>query len=247
MKIVKVRDLEIGKKPVLIAGPCSIESKEHIINEAKTLKSMGLDILRGGAFKPRTDPNTFQGLGFSAVEYLKEASENINTPFITEIVSEDDVEEMAKYVDIFQVGSRNMYNYELLKKLGKTGKPVLLKRGFSATIEEWKLASDYIKNEGNENIIFCERGIRAFDNTLRNTLDLAGALYLKQETGRPVIIDPSHATGKRSLIKPLVAATLAAGLDGVMIEVHENPDKALTDGEQTVDYSCYKEIAKMFK
>lgn len=244
-KIVKIRDVNVGGgKPIIIAGPCSIESREHIIEEAKALKVRGIDILRGGAFKPRTSPFDFQGLGFEAVKYLKEASDKTNLPIVTEVLSEDHVDAMVDYVDAFQIGSRNMYNYALLKKVGKTMKPIILKRGFSATLREWEMAAKYIEVEGNHNIIFCERGIRTFETELRNTLDFAGAYYIKEKTGYPVIIDPSHGTGRRDFVEPMVRATLALGLDGVMIEVHENPDLAKSDGQQTIDYESYEKIAK---
>lgn len=243
-KIIRVKVTAIGgEKPVLIAGPCSIESREHIIEEAKALKELGVDIIRGGAFKPRTSPLDFQGIGFRGVEYLKEAAETVNLPFVTEVLSEDDVDRMLDYVDIFQVGSRNMYNYALLKKIAKTNKPVILKRGFSATIYEWQMAAKYLEEGGNDNIIFCERGIRTFETETRNTLDLAGAYIIKEKTGYPVIVDPSHGTGKRELIMPMTRATLALGLDGVMIEVHPNPDEAISDAAQTIGYDDYKKIA----
>lgn len=244
-KIVKIRNINLGDgKPILIAGPCSIESREHIVNEAKDLKKIGVDIVRGGAFKPRTSPFDFQGIGFDAVKYLKEASEVTNLPIVTEVLSEDHVELIKDYVDVFQIGSRNMYNYALLKKVGKTNKPVILKRGFSATLKEWEMAAKYIEVEGNKNIIFCERGIRTFETETRNTLDLAGAYIIKEKTGYPVIVDPSHGTGKRELIEPMVRATLALGLDGVMIEVHPNPDEAKSDAAQTISYETYEKIAK---
>ena len=244
-KIVKIRDVNVGGgKPIIIAGPCSIESREHIIEEAKALKERDIDILRGGAFKPRTSPFDFQGLGFEAVKYLREASDKTNLPIVTEVLSEDHVDAMVDYVDAFQIGSRNMYNYALLKKVGKTMKPIILKRGFSATLREWEMAAKYIEVEGNHNIIFCERGIRTFETELRNTLDFAGAYYIKEKTGYPVIIDPSHGTGRRDFIESMVRATLALGLDGVMIEVHENPDLAKSDGQQTIDYETYEKIAK---
>ncbi|MET3617906.1 3-deoxy-7-phosphoheptulonate synthase [Peptoniphilus olsenii] len=244
-KIIKVKDLTIGDgNPIIIAGPCSIESREHIIEEAAQLKKLGVDILRGGAFKPRTSPYDFQGLGFEAVKYLKEASESTNLPIITEILSEYHVDFMNQYVDIFQIGSRNMYNYSLLKKVAQTGKPILIKRGFSATLKEWEMAAKYIELEGNENIIFCERGIRTFETETRNTLDLAGAYLLKQKTGYPVVVDPSHGTGKRELVEPMTRAALALGLDGVMIEVHPNPDDAMSDSFQTIDYKTYQRIVQ---
>ena len=247
-KIVKIRDINLGNgKPILIAGPCSIESRDHIIDEAKDLKRFGVDIVRGGAFKPRTSPFDFQGLGFEAVKYLNEASKETDLPVVTEVLSEDHVELIKDYVDVFQVGSRNMYNYALLKKIGKTNKPVILKRGFSATLKEWEMAAKYIEVEGNENIIFCERGIRTFETEMRNTLDLAGAYMLKEKTGYPVIVDPSHGTGKRELIEPMARAVLALGLDGLMIEVHPNPDQAKSDAAQTIGYDIYERIVKQFE
>lgn len=248
VKVVKVKDIEIGgAKPVFIAGPCSIESKEHIIEEAKVLKEIGVDMLRGGAFKPRTSPYDFQGLGMDGVKYMKEASELTSVPIVTEVLSEEDIEVMEEYVDMFQVGSRNMYNYALLKKLGRTRKPVLLKRGFSATLKEWANAAEYISVGGNDNIVFCERGIRTFSDMTRNTLDLAGAVLLRQMTQRPVIADPSHATGIRSLIEPMTDASIACGLDGVIIEVHQCPERALSDGKQTIDYDTYERIIRKYR
>lgn len=245
--IVRIKDLEVGGgQPIFIAGPCSIESKEHIVEEAKELKNIGIDILRGGAYKPRTSPYDFQGIGFEGVKYLKEASDIIDKPFVTEVLSEYDVDKMVDYVDVFQVGSRNMYNYSLLKKLGETNTPIILKRGFSATIKEWVFASEYILKGGNTNIILCERGIRTFNDYIRNTLDLAGAVLAQKMTGYPVIVDVSHGTGVRELIEPMVRASIACGLDGVMIEVHENPDKALSDGKQTIDYDTYKRIRNKY-
>lgn len=247
-KIVQVKTALIGsEKPVFIAGPCSIESKEHIYNEAKKLKELGVDILRGGAFKPRTSPYDFQGLGFEGIKYFREAADEVGLPLVTEVLSEYDIEKMIDDVDMFQVGSRNMYNYSMLKELGKVNKPVLLKRGFSATIKEWSMAAEYIAQGGNDNIVFCERGIRAFNDYTRNTLDLAGAVLIKQMTGRPVIVDPSHATGIRELIEPMTDASIACGLDGVMIEVHQCPDEAISDGKQTINYETYEKIRRKYR
>lgn len=247
MDVVRVRDIEIGAgRPVFIAGPCSIESEAHIIEEAQALKEIGVDILRSGAFKPRTSPQDFQGLGMEAVEYLYRAGQASGLAVMTEVMTEGQIDEIGKYVDIFQVGTRNMYNYPLLRALGKTSKPILLKRAFSATLREWIGAADYIRKEGNENIIFCERGIRTFSPETRNTLDLAGAVLLRQEVQKPVIFDPSHGTGRRDLIGPMTKAGLAAGLDGVMIEVHPNPDQALSDGAQTIDYKSYEKIRRLY-
>lgn len=245
-KIVKLKNgLEIGgDKKTLIAGPCSIESKEHIFLEAENLKKLGVHILRGGAYKPRTNPDDFQGIGYLALEYLREAGDKFSLPVISEVTSEYDIKAMYDLVDIFQVGARNMYNYELLKKLGKQDKPVLLKRSFAATIREWVLASQYISNGGNDQIIFCERGIRTFDDYTRNTLDIAGAVLVKKMTNSPVILDPSHGTGIRELIHPMAMAGLAAGLDGLMIEAHHNPDLAMTDSKQCVSYDVLEGIIK---
>lgn len=247
-KIIKLKNLEIGSgKSAFIAGPCSIESEKHIIEEALSLKEIGLDILRGGAFKPRTSPYDFQGLGLEGVKYLRKAADEADVPMITEVLSEFDIEPMYKYVDIFQVGSRNMYNYSLLKKLGEQDKPVMLKRGFSASLDEWMNAAEYIIKGGNEKVIFCERGIRTFNDYTRNTLDLAGAVLVKKLTSRPVFFDPSHGTGRRDLIEPMTAAGIAAGLDGVTIEVHEDPDKAFSDAKQTINYEAYKKIVEKYK
>lgn len=245
-KIVKLDNgIEFGSdKPVIIAGPCSIESREHILKEAENLKKLGVDVLRGGAFKPRTNPKDFQGLGFEGLEFLKEAGDKYDLPLISEVTSEDYIDEMYDYVDIYQVGARNMHNYELLKKLARVDKPVLLKRGLSATINEWILASEYISQGGNDKIIFCERGIRSFDTATRNVLDIGGAVLVQQMTNRPVIADPSHGSGLRRLVHPLAKASLAAGLDGLMIESHYKPEQALTDADQCVSYETLGEILK---
>lgn len=247
MQLVRIKNLEIGSgKPVFIAGPCSIESLDHIKEEGQALKDLGVDILRGGAFKPRTNPKDFQGLGMEAARYLKEAGQASGLPVISEIMRENDIEEMSQYVDIFQVGTRNMYNYPLLSALGKARVPVLLKRGFNATLKEWEGAAEYIAREGNDDIIFCERGIRTFNEDMRNTLDLAGAVLIRSRTQRPVIVDPSHGTGRRDLIGPMSKAALAAGLDGLMIEVHKDPDEAISDSAQTIDYKTFKKIRDYF-
>lgn len=235
-----------GDKPVIISGPCSVESREGILEIAKTLKTIGVDVLRGGVFKPRTNPYDFQGLGYKGLEYLKEAADSIGVPLITELMDESALDVFVQMVDIIQIGSRNMYNYSLLKALGKTGKPVLLKRGMSATIQEWIMAAEYLGSAGNPNVILCERGIRTYDQYTRNTLDLSAVPIMKNETGLPVIVDPSHGTGRRALILPMSKAALACGADGLMIEVHPCPNEALSDGHQSLDYSdyavCYREI-----
>lgn len=237
---IQVKDILFGgDRPVIISGPCSVESREGILDIAIKLKSIGVDVLRGGVFKPRTNPYDFQGLGYKGLEYLKEAADSIGVPFITELMDESALNVFVDCVDIIQIGSRNMYNYSLLKALGKTDKPVLLKRGMSATIQEWIMAAEYLASEGNANVILCERGIRTFDRYTRNTLDLSAVPIMKNETGLPVIVDPSHGTGRRELIIPMSKAALACGADGLMIEVHPCPSEALSDGHQSLDYSDY--------
>ncbi|MBG9979558.1 3-deoxy-7-phosphoheptulonate synthase [Facklamia sp. DSM 111018] len=233
-----------GQQPVIIAGPCSIESEDHIYQEAHALKKAGVHMIRAGAYKPRTCPHDFQGLGFEAVKFLRQAADEVNLPMVTEVVSEYDIDLMADWVDMFQVGARNMYNYQLLKRLAKTGKPVLLKRGLSASLHEWEMAGLYLMTEGKAPVVYCERGIRSFQDQTRNTLDLAGAILMQTRTGQPVIIDPSHASGRRDLILPLTKASLAGGLAGVMIEVHHNPDQAWTDAAQIIDYPSLHQLMK---
>ncbi|WIF94163.1 3-deoxy-7-phosphoheptulonate synthase [Caminicella sporogenes] len=247
--IVKVGKLNIGENdsPILIAGPCAVESREQVLEIALRLKEIGVDILRGGVFKPRTSPYSFQGLGLKGLEYLREAGEKIGVPIITELMDEENLEAVAEYSDIIQIGSRNMYNYPLLKKVGQIDKPVLLKRGMSATIKEWVLAAEYIASCGNKNIILCERGIRTFQNYTRNTLDLAAVPIMQRETGLPIIVDPSHGTGIRELILPMSRAAVACGANGVMIEVHNNPKNALSDGFQSLTPDQYKEVVEALK
>ncbi|MBN2794062.1 MAG: 3-deoxy-7-phosphoheptulonate synthase [Clostridia bacterium] len=239
----KVRDLVIGgEKPIIIAGPCSVESREQVIETAKALKAIGVDMLRGGVFKPRTSPYAFQGLGIEGLEYLKEASEITGLPIITECMEEKYLDIVSEYADIIQIGSRNMYNYPLLKALRAYEKPVMLKRGFSATIKEWIMSAEYLAAEGKKNIILCERGVRSVDNYTRNLLDLTAVPIMQHETGLPVFVDPSHGIGIRELILPMSKAAIACGADGVMIEVHINPDEALCDGEQSLTIEQYKAV-----
>lgn len=247
--VIKVKDLKIGgdNPPVYIAGPCSVESEEQIMNIALSLKKIGVDILRGGVFKPRTSPYDFQGLGIEGLKFLKNAGNAANIPIVTELMDEKNLDIMLEYSDIIQVGSRNMYNYPLLKELGKVNKPILLKRGMSATIKEWIMAAEYIASGGNTDIILCERGIRTFDNYTRNTLDLTAVPIMKKETGLPVIVDPSHGTGIKELIKPMSKASLACGANGLMIEVHPRPEEALSDGEQSLNFEEYKDIVESLK
>ncbi|MBE0642834.1 MAG: 3-deoxy-7-phosphoheptulonate synthase [Bacteroidetes bacterium] len=238
---VYIRDIELGgNRFVVIAGPCAIESETQIHDAAALVAAHGAHILRGGAFKARTSPYTFQGLGLDGVKLMREAADRQHMPMITEVLSERDIEGMVDIVDAFQVGSRNMDNTALLKELGQTKKPVLLKRGFAATIKEWLLAAEYIIVGGNDQVVLCERGIRTFSNETRFTLDLAGAVLARQQTHLPVIVDPSHATGNPSLIPALAAATMAAGLDGLMVEVHPDPTVALSDADQALSPELYR-------
>jgi 3-deoxy-7-phosphoheptulonate synthase len=240
---VIVGDVEFGGDEfIVIAGPCAVESREQIGNAAQLVASHGARVLRGGAFKARTSPYTFQGLGLDGVHLMREAADRYGISMITEVLSEKDVEAMEPYVDAFQVGSRNMDNTALLKELGHLRKPVMIKRGFAATIKEWLLAAEYVIVCGNEQVILCERGIRTFSNETRFTLDLAGAVFARQQTHLPVIVDPSHATGNPVLIPALAAATLAAGLDGLMVEVHPDPSMALSDADQALPPSLFSEM-----
>lgn len=237
----------IGHKPLLISGPCSVESKEQVIETAKALKGKGLDVLRGGVFKPRTSPYEFQGMGIEGLKLLREAGDLVGVPIITELMDESQMEEVLAYADIIQIGSRNMYNYSLLKAVGQINKPVLLKRGMSATIKEWIMAAEYIAMSGNNQILLCERGIRTYDSYTRNTLDLAAVPIMQMETGLPVIVDPSHATGRRELIGPMSKAAIAAGANGLMVEVHYRPDEALCDGAQSLTPAQYHQIIDEIK
>ena len=234
--IINIDDgLRVGDKELMIiAGPCSVESYEQVIEIAKRVKKSGAKYLRGGVFKPRTSPYEFQGLGYEGLEILKRVREETGLKIVTEIMSVDDVDLFEKEVDVIQVGSRNMQNFDLLKRLGKINKPILLKRGLSATIEEWLLAAEYIMNEGNPNVILCERGIRTYENETRNTFDISAVPLVKKVSHLPIIVDPSHASGKRWMIEPLSKAAIAVGADGLIIEVHNDPDNALSDGKQSI-------------
>jgi len=220
---------------VVIAGPCSVESRRQIREAARRVKTAGADMLRGGAYKPRTSPYDFQGLGHKALEWLAEAGADFNLPVVTEVVSPEEVDLVAEYADLLQVGARNMQNYALLRRLATAPKPVLLKRGPSATIQEWLLAAEYLLSGGNSQVVLCERGIRTFETAMRNTLDLAGVALVKSLSHLPVIVDPSHGTGKRALVPPASRAAAAVGADGLLIEVHPCPARALSDGEQSLD------------
>jgi 3-deoxy-7-phosphoheptulonate synthase len=243
--IVCVGQAQIGTgRPVLIGGPCSVESEEQVLATAEAVRAAGGEILRGGAFKPRTSPYAFSGLGEEGLRLLAQARARTGLPVVTEVIAPEDTALVSRYADMLQVGSRNMQNYPLLRAVGRSGLPVLLKRGLAATIEEWLLAAEYILSEGNDQVVLCERGVRGFDTTLRNQLDLSAVPLLRELTHLPVIVDPSHATGKRSLILPISLAAVAAGADGLIIEVHPEPDQALSDAAQTVDFAHFAAIAQ---
>lgn len=233
--IITVGERTIGANEfMLAAGPCSVESRQQIIDTAKAVKKAGAQYLRGGAFKPRSSPYAFQGLEEDGLKYLKDASEATGLKTVTEVITPADVLLVAKYVDILQVGARNMMNFALLKDLGKLTKPVILKRGMAASVQDLLMAAEYIVSEGNPNVILCERGIRTFETATRNTLDLSAVPLLKQRSHLPVIVDPSHGTGVRSLVGPMSLASIPAGADGLMIEVHPNPEEAFSDGAQSL-------------
>lgn len=231
-----------GEKPVIIAGPCAIESYEQLLKIAKNVKKMGADMLRGGAYKPRTSPYAFQGLGEEGLKIMKRVSDEVKIPIISEIISTDDLSLFKKYADMIQIGSRNMHNFDLLKKVAKLNKPILLKRGMSATMEEFLLAAEYILKEGNPNIVLCERGIRTFEQSTRNILDLNTLALVKLESHLPIIVDPSHAAGRYDIVAPLAKAGIAAGADGLIIEVHNNPANALSDGGQSLTFESFKSL-----
>ncbi|MBP9094506.1 3-deoxy-7-phosphoheptulonate synthase [bacterium] len=233
-----------GLPPVVISGPCAIEGREQIVELAHAVKAAGAVALRGGAYKPRTSAYDFQGLGLDGLKYMKEAGLQAGLPVVSEVVSIEQIEPSSPYLDVFQVGARNMYNYELLKELGRQRKPVLLKRGMSATIDELLQAAEYILLEGNLQVILCERGIRTFENRTRNTLDLSAVAVIKSLTSLPVLVDPSHAVGKRELIAPLSRAAIACGADGLIIESHCTPDKSVSDAAQAIEPSTLAAIVK---
>ena len=236
-----------GKKIAIIAGPCSVESEDQITFIADEVKKLGAGFLRGGAFKPRTSPYSFQGLEHDGLDLLKIARKRSGLPIVTEIMSPYDVELFARDVDVIQVGARNMQNFDLLKELGKINKPILLKRGLSATIEELLMSAEYIMAGGNENVILCERGIRTFETYTRNTLDLSAIPAIKKLSHLPVVVDPSHATGKRFMIDPLSKAAIAVGADGLIIEVHNDPEKALCDGPQSIKPDQFAKLMEDLK
>jgi 3-deoxy-7-phosphoheptulonate synthase len=234
---------------VVAAGPCAVESREQILKTARAVKRAGVDLLRGGAFKPRTGPHTFQGLREEGLKLLAMAREETGLPIVTEVMSPENVPLVAEYADMLQIGARNMQNFDLLRELGRVKKPVLLKRGLSATIEEFLAAAEYILAEGNQQVVLCERGIRTFETATRNTLDLSVVPLIKELSHLPIMVDPSHATGRRSLVPPMAKAALVTGAHGIIIEVHPEPEKALSDGPQSLTFQglekMMEEIAKL--
>ena len=247
--VIKIGDFEIGSpdKLALIAGPCSVESEEQICMIAEGVKSHGATMLRGGAYKPRTSPYSFQGMETQGLELLSEARKKTGLPVISEITSSAHIEEFMNKVDVFQVGARNMQNFELLKELGKTKKPVLIKRGLANTMEELLMAAEYVMDGGNDQIILCERGVRTFETATRNTLDISAVPMLKRMTHLPIVVDPSHSSGIAWMVEPLAKAAVAAGADGIMIEVHNNPPAALCDGKQSITIEQFGSIVKKLR
>jgi 3-deoxy-7-phosphoheptulonate synthase len=239
--IVELNGVAIGGNEIVVmAGPCAIESEEQLLSTAQAVKAAGATVLRGGAFKPRTSPYQFRGLGESGLKMLAQVSKETQMPIITEVMAPNDVGLVAKYVDILQIGARNMQNFVLLDEVGKIKKPVLLKRGLASNIQEWLLAAEYILAQGNEQVILCERGIRTFETYTRNTMDISSIPIIERVSHLPIIADPSHATGKWYLVPPLALASIAAGADGLLIEVHPNPDLALADGPQSLTFDNFR-------
>jgi 3-deoxy-7-phosphoheptulonate synthase len=236
-----------GKKIPVIAGPCAVENRTIIMNIAEKVKEAGASFVRGGAFKPRTSPYSFQGLGEEGLKYLAEAGNKTGLPVVTELMDPRDLDVMVKYADIIQIGARNMQNFRLLLEVGSVQKPVLLKRGLSATIKEWLMSAEYIMSRGNHQVILCERGIRTFETATRNTLDLSAVPLLKQLTHLPVVVDPSHGVGKWDLVAPMAKAAVAAGADGLLIEVHTNPEEAMSDGEQSLKADAFMKLMQELK
>jgi 3-deoxy-7-phosphoheptulonate synthase len=240
--VIRVGEVTIGQGFTVIAGPCSVESEAQTLETARKVKEAGAHLLRGGAFKPRTSPYAFQGLGIKGLQILEKAKKETGLPIVTEVLDPRDVSWVAEYVDVLQIGTRNMQNFSLLKEVGKTNKPVLLKRGMYSTLSEWLNCAEYILAEGNQNVILCERGIRSFDTYTRNTLDLSVVPAVKEVSHLPIFVDPSHGTGKLSLIEPMSLAARAAGADGIMVEVHINPAEALCDGDQSLSPEMFASL-----
>lgn len=243
--IVDAGGVKIGGNEIIVmAGPCAVESLEQLRESAQAVKACGAKFLRGGAFKPRTSPYDFQGFGVDGLKLLRKVADEFDLRVVTEIVDKDDIEFFCEYADILQVGARNMQNFQMLKALGKCNKPVMLKRGLSATISEWLNAAEYIMSGGNEQVIFCERGIRTYETFTRNTLDLSAVAAVKELSHLPIVIDPSHGTGRAKMVAPMARAAIAAGADGLIIEVHPNPAKALSDGDQSLTPEAFSELMK---
>lgn len=241
--LVNVKDRVIGGRKIhVIAGPCAVENRTIIMNIAEKVKEAGATFIRGGAYKPRTSPYSFQGLGEEGLRYLAEAREKTGLPVVTELMDPRDLEVMVRYADIIQIGARNMQNFRLLLEVGSVHKPVLLKRGLSSTIKEWLMSAEYVMSRGNHEVILCERGIRTFETATRNTLDLSAVPLLKQLTHLPVVVDPSHGVGKWDLVAPMAKAAVAAGADGLLIEVHTNPEEAMSDGEQSLKIDAFGKL-----
>ncbi len=241
--VIQIGDVAIGGDEVtIIAGPCSVETEEQTMESARAVRAAGAKLLRGGAYKPRTSPYEFRGLGVRGLEILAKAREETGLKIITEVMTPSDVETVGQYTDVFQIGARNCQNYLLLEEVGKANKPVMLKRGLSLLIEEWLLAAEYVMAQGNPNVILCERGIRTFENATRNTLDVSAVPVIQSMSHLPVFIDPSHAAGKRAFVSSLALAGIAAGADGLMIEVHPNPDMAMSDGAQSLDFTEFADL-----
>ena len=240
--IIRVGNIKVGEGFVVIAGPCSVESEQQTVQAAQAVKEAGAHMLRGGSFKPRTSPYAFQGHGLKALKILAKARELTGLPVVTEVLDPRDVSWVSEYADVLQIGTRNMQNFSLLKQVGKAHKPVLLKRGMHSTIEEWLNCAEYILNEGNPNVILCERGIRTFEPYTRNTLDLSAVPAVKELSHLPVLTDPTHGTGRLSLIEPMALASVAAGADGMMIEVHPNPAEALSDKDQAMTPAQFRTL-----
>ena len=243
--VIKVGNTQIGGSEIIImSGPCAVESPDQVMETAKAIKKAGAQILRGGAYKPRTSPYSFQGLEEEGLKIMKAAQEETGLAVVCEVTSLKAIESAVKYVDMLQIGARNMQNFYLLKEAGKTGIPILLKRGLSATIDEWLNAAEYIMAEGNPNVVLCERGIRTFETATRNTLDISAVPVIKKKSHLPIIVDPSHATGVREYIKPLAKCAIAAGADGLMIETHPNPAIALSDGPQSLTFPQFDNLCE---
>ena len=243
--VVKVGTVGIGARElVIIAGPCSVESREQLLEVARVARQLGASLLRGGVFKPRTSPYEFQGLGEQGLRLLAEAREETGLPVVTEVLEPEKVDLVANYADMIQIGARNVQNFALLRAVGKSGMPVLLKRGMMSTIDEWLQAAEYVLLEGNPNVVLCERGIRTFEKATRNTLDLAAVPVLRKRTHLPILVDPSHATGSRDLVSPMAKAAVAAGADGLMIEIHQSPEAALSDPLQQLDLGEFASLMK---